>query len=64
MKKITAITSFDQVDALYKAGINLCNGCTWERAASCHEGRFDICTEQLKKNLEQIEEMGNGEVEH
>lgn len=61
MNDITTITSFDHVDALYKAGINLCKGCIWERAVSCHEGRFEVCTEQLKKNLEQVE---NGKVEH
>lgn len=43
------ITDFMQVHALYLHGINLCVGCTYEHVASCHEGRYPICTAQYEK---------------
>jgi len=43
------ITSFEQIDALYEKGVNICKGCIYEHAASCSEGRFAICTAQANK---------------
>ena len=44
------ITSFDQVNALYAHGVNICKGCKRENAASCTKEHFCICTAQCKKH--------------
>jgi len=43
------ITDFIQVNALYQKGFDLCKGCEYEHAASCHEGRYPLCTAQYEK---------------
>ncbi|MCM1301941.1 MAG: hypothetical protein NC226_09490 [Bacteroides cellulosilyticus] len=53
MKSIK-ITSFDQVDALYRKGVNICIGCPYERAASCVPERFEECTKQCAKYAKEI----------
>lgn len=43
------IVSFEQVDELYKKGINLCVGCKYEHYASCTEYRLSECNNQYLK---------------
>lgn len=43
------IVSFEQVNALYKEGVNLCIGCRYERNASCTDDRFYECDNQYSK---------------
>jgi len=43
------ITDFIQVHALCQHGFDICKGCKYEHAASCHEGRYPRCTEQYEK---------------
>mgnify|MGYP006948599423 FL=1 len=43
------ITDFYQVHVLHLHGIDICKGCPYEHAASCHEGRYPQCTEQYEK---------------
>ncbi len=50
----TEITTFAQVNDLYRKGVNLCRGCVYEHYASCIEERIIACVQQrlyyLKNN--------------
>lgn len=48
------ITSFEQIDALYAKGLNICNGCKFENYASCTPERFSECTAQANKHAKPI----------
>lgn len=48
------ITSFDQIDALYAKGLNICKGCKFENCASCTPERFAVCSEQANKHAKPI----------
>ena len=47
----TKVSSLEDVDLLYRHGINLCKGCNFEFAASCTEERLTTCNLQLKALL-------------
>lgn len=48
------ITRFDQVNALYHSGVNICKGCKRENAASCTKEHFYICNAQAQKHTKEI----------
>ncbi len=48
------INSFDQVNALYHNGVNICIGCYYEHAASCTLEQFGECTKQCAKYAKDI----------
>lgn len=51
------ITTFEQVNRLYKKGLNLCAGCPFENYATCNEERLEQCNKQLQDNKETYKNM-------
>ena len=43
------IKSMNDVNELHRNGANICKGCPFEHAASCHESRLNTCNGKLNK---------------